>query len=193
MSGGKENSPQKLTDEEKGIIRKLAISYDKEKKGSLDLDEFLGFMKAAVGMEKIEDFNGEVPESGRVPVLQMQYLYDGIDLERTNLMKIDDACTCFINYKEKNFEWLQKMIFRGCDTGMQNNVSIDDIMNAIQNLGENPLSPEEFQVKCIREYGHLKKHINFAEFTFILNGSEINMDPYDQSLIRKPSHCCILV
>ena len=183
---------EKLTDAEKEIIKKLAISYDNGSKGYLEFDEFLGFMKAATGMKKIEDFDGEVPESGRVPVLQMKFLYDGIDVRGSNSMQIDDVCSCFINYKERNFDWLEKMIFIGCDIEKNNSVFIEDISNAIQNIGEKPLSPEEFQQKCIEEYGREKQKINFSQFLYILSGKNQDIDPYEGKAIKK-TKCCVLL
>ena len=56
-------SPTPLTEQDKSKIRQLAEMYDQSKKGGLEFDEFLGFMKAVTGLSDYNDIDGEVPES----------------------------------------------------------------------------------------------------------------------------------
>lgn len=107
--------PQILTDQEKSNIKQLAEMYDQAKKGGLEFDEFLGFMKAATGLQDLNDIEEDVPESGRVNVLYLKFLYDGMDLKETNNVPINEICDCFFAIKEKNYRYITKMVFRGCD------------------------------------------------------------------------------
>ncbi|OHT11351.1 EF-hand family protein [Tritrichomonas foetus] len=188
------NTPQALSDEEKFLIRKLAETYDKDKKGGLDFDEFLGFMKAATGLKKIENIEGEVPENGRVCLYQLKYLYDGMDINGSNNLSIDEICQCFAALRGNDFKWLAKFLFRGCDVDRSRKIKIDEIKSSVQKIGKEPFSPEEFQEKCQIEFGSNKKELEYWEFYKILSGETLpkDTDPYDGMIVRS-SKCCLLL
>lgn len=192
------NPPQFLTDQEKSNIKQLAEMYDQSKKGGLEFDEFLGFMKAVTGLSSLDDVEEDVPESGRVNVVFLKFLYDGMDLNETNNVPINEVSDCVVAIKEKNYKYITKMVFRGCDFERRNKISAEDIQNAIQNAdknaGQNAFSTKEFNEKCKSVFGETKKTLEYWEFYKLVTGETIdrNTDPYDGEL-AKQSKCCLLL
>lgn len=191
--------PQHLSDREKSNIKQLAEMYDQAKKGGLEFDEFLGLMKAVIGLNNLNDVEEEdIPESGRVNVLFLKFLYDGMDLKETNNVSIDEICQCVVAIKEKDYRYITKMVFRGCDFERKKKISAEDIQNAIQNAdkdgGQNAFSTKEFDDKCKAVFGEKKKFLEYFEFYKLVTGENIdsNTDPYDGEL-EKQSKCCLLL
>lgn len=166
-------------------ISSLIAKYDKSGNGKLEFDEFLGFMKEALKLEESQGF-----------LKKMRFLYDGMDTDNSHNLDKNEIIECFSKWKEGNFKWLTKMIFRGADVDKSRKVSICELKSACDNLGKS-LNQENFENQCKIEFGAKKKELEYWEFYKIITGetldkNSIDADPYDGKL-QTESKCCILI
>lgn len=63
----------------------------------------------------------------------------------------NEIIECLTNFKEGNFKWITKMIFRGANRDNSRKVSVDELKLASDNLGRS-LSSDEFEQKKELEY-----------------------------------------
>lgn len=174
-----------LTQEQKEEIQGLIAKYDKSGNGKLEFDEFLGFMKEGLGFEESPNF-----------LKQMRFIYDGMDVDGSHNLDQAEIIDCLTNFKEGNFKWITKMIFRGADTDNSRKVSIDELKLACDNLGKS-FSADDFELKCKNEFGGKKKELEYWEFYKLISGEtldkkSVEADPYDGKLETK-SKCCLLL
>ncbi|KAK8872045.1 Rhomboid- protein 3 [Tritrichomonas musculus] len=167
---------------DKKDIKALFAKYDKSGDGKLEFDEFIGFMHEGLG------FEGNIN--------QMRFLYDGMDTNGSHNIDQSEIIECLINWKEGNFKWITKMIFRGADKDKSRKVSINELKCACSNLGKS-LDQEDFEKQCISEFGSKKKELEYWEFYKIISGetldkNSIDADPYDGKIPQK-SKCCLLL
>ena len=177
---------QTITDNnDENIIKALFSKYDKSGNGKLEFDEFLRFMQEGLGFERNENF-----------VNQMRFLYDGMDTDGSHDLNQNEIIECFNKWKEKDFKWITKMIFRGADKDKSRKVSIIELKNACINIGKS-LNQEDFEKQCISEFGSKKKELEYWEFYKIISGetldkNSIDADPYNGKIPQK-SKCCFLI
>ena len=176
---------QNLPDITEKDIKSLIEKYDKSGNGKLEFDEFLGFMKEGLGFKENSNF-----------IKQMRFLYDGMDIDGSHNLDQNEIIECFSKWKEGNFKWLTKMIFRGADINKSRKVSVDELKNACDNLGKS-FNQEDFVKNCKMEFGEKKKELEYWEFYKIISGetldkNSVEADPYDGKL-RTESKCCYLI
>lgn len=174
-----------LTEEQKQEITNLVAKYDKSGNGKLEYDEFLSFMKEGLGYPENSNF-----------LQQMRFLYDGMDVDGSHNLDKDEIIECLSNFKEGNFKWITKMIFRGADRDNSRKVSVDELKLASDNLGRS-FSSDEFEQKCQVEFGKKKKELEYWEYYKLISGEtldkdSVEADPYDGKLEQK-SKCCLLI
>lgn len=175
-----------LTEEQKEEIEGLFNKYDKSGNGKLEYDEFINFMKDGLGFQDNNNFHK-----------QMRFLYDGMDVDGSKNLDKEEIIECFTKFKEEDFRWITKMIFRGADRDNSRKVSVDELKFACDSLGK-PLDAKAFEEQCKLEFGAKKKELEYWEFYKLISGEEldkksIEADPYDGKLQAESSKCCILI
>ena len=186
-----------LTEKEQKVLRKLLCKYDTSGDGRLQFDEFLKFMKAAVALNAEEqDEEGEInaPEDGNVNVQALRFLYDGMDMDGSHSLSVDELWEAFGAFKDDDFKFLTKMIFRGADKDNSRKVNIAEFKDAAS-VGSKEFSEEDFKAKIKVELGKEYKELTYAQFYKVITGETIdeNTDPYDGKLPEAKSKCCLLL
>lgn len=185
-----------ITESDRVNIEKLAKYYSPSGEKYLDFDQFVGFMKAAIGLQFYDNISEDMPEVGTVNILFLQYLFRGIDLNQPEKLPISDICTCYIAIKEKNYEWLAKIVFRGCDIERKRKIDSSEVHNAIQdpnNNGKNAYNHLQFLKRCREIIGHMAQDLTYPEFYQLVTNEIMNkeVDPYDGEI--KKSNCCLIL
>ncbi|KAK8847764.1 hypothetical protein M9Y10_018794 [Tritrichomonas musculus] len=78
-----------------------------------------------------------------------------------------------------------RFIFDGMDVdGSHSRASFDELTDTCENFGEKSLCPEEFETRCITEFGKSKKSLEYWEFYKIFTGETLDKnspdyDPYE--------------
>lgn len=173
-----------LSAEEKSRLQSLIATYDKSGNGKLEFDEFYNFMKE--GLQK--DVN----------LKQMRFLYDGMDLDGSHNLDQSEILECAEKMKCNDFKWVTKMIFRGADKDNSRKVSIAELQDACDGLGDESFNQTKFDEKCKLEFGGKKKELEYWEFWKLISGETIpedsaDRDPYEGKLPEEKSKCCLLL
>ena len=169
-------------------VKSLIKKYDKNSKGKLEFDEFLGFIKEAFGIG-----NALSPSL----IKQVRFIFDGMDVDGSYSVDQREIIQCFENLKAKDFKYITKLIFRGADVNNDKKATIDELKDICENFGEKSLCYEEFETRCITEFGKSKKSLEYWEFYKIITGETLdkNSPDYDTygGMPQTESKCCILI
>ena len=188
-------APKELSAKQKQVIQKLFKKHDADGSGQLNFDEYYIFMRACFNSDLDQDPEGDVTEGEEYEAnkKQMQFLYNGMDIDGSNSLSEKEICQCFAALKENNFDWLMKILFRGADKDRSNKVSVEELKDVIQMCGSG-LDEAAFKQKCQDEFGKEVKDLTFAQFYQVITGKKIDpaTDPYDGQL-KKKSKCCLLL
>lgn len=185
QKNSEENSEKTVSSLSKSDITNLFKKYDKSGNGKLDFDEFLNFMKDGLKFEEDKNFTK-----------QMRFLFDAMDIDGSHNLDQNEVIECITKWKEGNFKWISKMIFRGADINRSKKVSIEELKRACNNLGKS-FNIDDFEKQCKLEFGSKKKELEYWEFYKIISGETIDKnsndaDPYDGKL-QTESKCCLLI
>lgn len=77
-------------------IKDLIAKYDRSGNGSLEFNEFLGFMHEGLGFESNSDQSF---------ALQLRFLYDGMDMDGSHCLDEKEIIDCFSKWKQGDFKW----------------------------------------------------------------------------------------
>lgn len=166
-------------------IPSLFAKYDSSKNGKLEFDEFLGFMKEGLDIPINPGFSN-----------QMRFIFDGMDIDGSHNVDQNEIIECLKKYRQGDFKWISKMVFRGADINKSRKVSIDELKLAGQCLGIIGDSTD-FENRCNIEFGKKKSELEYWEFYKVITGENldkhsIDADPYEGKLPTK-SKCCLLL
>lgn len=173
-----------ISEADQGQIQELINKYDHSQNGTLEFNEFLGFMKEGLQYE-------ESPNRA----IQMRFLFDGMDVNGSHSLDREEIINCLSKWRDGDFKYITKMIFRGADKNKSKKVEISELKLACDNLGKG-FSPEDFATICELEFGKKKKELEYWEFYKVITGETIDKkskeaDPYDGKLNN--SKCCIII
>lgn len=93
-----------ISEADQGQIQELINKYDHSQNGTLEFNEFLGFMKEGLQYE-------ESPNRA----IQMRFLFDGMDVNGSHSLDREEIINCLSKWRDGDFKHIMKMIFRGAD------------------------------------------------------------------------------
>ncbi|KAK8880488.1 hypothetical protein M9Y10_003164 [Tritrichomonas musculus] len=175
-----------LTQQNVDDVRSLIAKYDKSGNGKLEYDEFLGFMSEGLGVDS----------SKPTFLKQMRFIFDGMDTDASHNLDQNEILTCLEKLKSKDFKYITRMIFRGADVDKSRKVTIAELSQACETLG-NDFSEENFKQKCEVEFGKKKKELEYWEFYKLISGETLSKDSPDydpyEGKYKQESKCCLLL
>ena len=189
-----------LTDTEQAAIRKIVLHIGDS--DGLTLEQFCHFLKIYKQLDLTkgaeisgEDIDAVQEDADGFDEKRAQLLFYGMDVDNSTHIQASEIYEYIAATRNSDFKWMTKMIFRGADKDRSRKVSFDELQEAYNHMGVEPMTKEEFENKCKIELGSKKSEIEYWQFYKLLTGETLDetTDPYDGKLPEQKSKCCLLL